>query len=45
MPKLAAAGVVAEAVEIDTDAGHACGGAEAATWAPQLRRFMASLPD
>jgi homoserine O-acetyltransferase len=44
MPKLAAAGVVAEQVELDTDAGHACGGAEAAKWAPQLRRFMDSLP-
>jgi homoserine O-acetyltransferase len=45
MPKLEAAGVAAEAVEIDTDAGHACGGADAEKWAPQLRRFMAALPD
>jgi homoserine O-acetyltransferase len=45
MPKLAAAGVVAEQVELDTDAGHACGGAEATKWAPDLRRFMASLPE
>jgi homoserine O-acetyltransferase len=44
MPKLAAAGVAAEQVELDTDAGHACGGADAAKWAPHLRRFMASLP-
>lgn len=43
MPKLAAAGVAAEYVEIDTELGHSSGGVDAAKWAPQLRRFMASL--
>ncbi|MBM3523873.1 MAG: alpha/beta fold hydrolase [Alphaproteobacteria bacterium] len=45
MPRLAAAGVVSEYVEIDTGLGHSSGGADAARWAPQLRRFMAGLGD
>lgn len=44
MPKLAAAGVVAEYVEIDTNLGHSSGGVDAAKWAPALRRFMDGLP-
>lgn len=43
MPKLAAAGVQAEYVEIDTELGHSSGGPDAAKWEPALRRFMASL--
>ncbi len=43
MPKLAAQGITAEYVEIDTDLGHSSGGVDAARWAPQLRRFMATL--
>lgn len=43
MPKLAAAGVTAQYVEIDTELGHSSGGADAARWAPELRRFMATL--
>lgn len=43
MPKLKAAGVEAEYVEIDTELGHSSGGPDAAKWEPALRRFMASL--
>jgi homoserine O-acetyltransferase/O-succinyltransferase len=43
MPKLAAAGVSAEYVEIDTDLGHSSGGPDAVKWEPSLRRFMATL--
>ena len=44
MPKLAAQGITAEYVEIDTELGHSSGGVDAARWTPQLRRFMAALP-
>ncbi len=43
MPKLKAAGVEAEYVEIDTELGHSSGGPDAAKWEPALCRFMASL--
>ena len=41
---LAAAGVDARYVEIDTDFGHSASGREWAKWAPALREFPASLP-
>ena len=40
MPALAAAGVRARYVEIDSDKGHIASGADAAKWAAELRRFM-----
>ncbi len=43
MSRLAAHGIPAEYVEIDTELGHSSGGVDAAKWAPQLRRFMAAL--
>ena len=44
MDTLAAAGVDARYVEIDTDFGHSASGREWAKWAPALREFLASLP-
>lgn len=44
MEKLAAAGVDARYVEIDSDFGHSASGADAAKWAPALRAFLAGLP-
>ena len=43
MEKLAAAGVDATYVEIDTDFGHSASGADWAKWAPALGRFLAKL--
>lgn len=44
MDKLAAAGVDARYVEIDSDFGHSASGTDAAKWAPALRAFLAGLP-
>ena len=43
MPALAAAGVDARYVEIDSDKGHIASGADAALWAGELRAFMAGI--
>lgn len=43
MAGLHAAGVDAEYVEIDSDHGHLASGADAAKWAPDLRRFIEKL--
>ncbi|HEX2940678.1 MAG TPA: alpha/beta fold hydrolase [Rhodopila sp.] len=43
MAGLRGAGVDAEYVEIDSDHGHLASGADAAKWAPALRRFMGKL--
>lgn len=43
MAKLAAAGVDAKYVEIDSDFGHSASGADWAKWAPPLRDFLATL--
>lgn len=43
--KLAAAGVEARYVEIDTEFGHSASGREWAKWAPALREFLAELGD
>jgi homoserine O-acetyltransferase len=43
MATLAAAGVDARYVEIDTDFGHSASGREWAKWAPALREFLAAL--
>jgi homoserine O-acetyltransferase len=43
MASLAAAGVAARYVEIDTDFGHSASGREWAKWAPALREFLATL--
>jgi homoserine O-acetyltransferase len=43
MSKLAAAGVDARYVEIDTEFGHSASGREWAKWGPQLRDFLAKL--
>lgn len=40
---LRAAGVDAEYVEIDSEHGHLASGRDAAKWARNLRRFMATL--
>ncbi|HET7525337.1 MAG TPA: alpha/beta fold hydrolase [Burkholderiaceae bacterium] len=44
MRQLAAAGVDARYVEIDSELGHMASGHDAAKWARELARFMASLP-
>lgn len=44
MADLAAAGVAAEYVEIDSEHGHLASGTDAAKWADALRRFMDALP-
>ena len=44
MANLAAAGVSAEYVEIDSEHGHLASGTDAAKWAAPLRRFMDALP-
>lgn len=43
MAKLAAAGVDATYVEIDTDFGHSASGVDWAKWAPALEDFLAKL--
>ncbi|HXH82661.1 MAG TPA: hypothetical protein VNN07_07005, partial [Candidatus Tectomicrobia bacterium] len=43
MARLAAAGVDARHVELDSDLGHLASGPEWAQWAPALRDFLASL--
>ncbi len=43
MAKLAAAGVDAAYVEIDTDFGHSASGVDWAKWAPALQDFLAKL--
>ena len=43
MAKLAAAGVDAAYVEIDSDFGHLAAGADAAKWTPALRAFLGRL--
>jgi homoserine O-acetyltransferase len=43
MAKLAAAGVDARYVEIDSDFGHSASGVDWAKWAPELRDFLHSL--
>jgi len=43
MGKLAAAGVDAQYVEIDTEFGHSASGREWAKWGPALRDFLAKL--
>jgi homoserine O-acetyltransferase len=43
MAKLAAAGVDATYVELDSDFGHLAAGADAAKWAPALRAFLDGL--
>lgn len=43
MDKLAAAGVDAKYVEIDTEFGHSASGADWAKWAPALKEFLAKL--
>jgi homoserine O-acetyltransferase len=45
MPALAAAGVRAEYVEIDSPHGHLASGTDALQWAPALRRFLDGLAD
>lgn len=44
MPALAATGVSATYVEIDSDHGHLASGTEAAQWTPALRRFLDRTP-
>ncbi len=44
MADLAAAGVAAEYVEIDSEHGHLASGTDAAKWHGALRRFMNALP-
>ena len=44
MQRLHAAGVDARYVEIDSELGHMASGHDAAKWAGELARFMASLP-
>ncbi len=44
MGKLAAAGVDATYVELDSDFGHLAAGADCAKWAPALRAFLDRLP-
>ncbi|MBO0712673.1 MAG: alpha/beta fold hydrolase [Acetobacteraceae bacterium] len=44
MQALAAAGVRAEYVELESDRGHLASGLDAAKWAPALGRFLAGLP-
>jgi homoserine O-acetyltransferase/O-succinyltransferase len=43
MGKLAAAGVDATFVELDSEFGHMASGADAAKWSPALRRFLDGL--
>lgn len=43
MAKLAAAGVAAQYVEIDTELGHLASGPEGEKWGPALARFMDQL--
>jgi len=43
MDKLAAAGIDAKYVEIDTEFGHIASGPEWAKWGPALRQFLAGL--
>lgn len=43
MTQLRSAGVAAEYCEIDSERGHLASGADAAKWAPALRRFLAGL--
>ena len=43
MDKLAAAGVDARYVEIDTELGHSASGPEWAKWAPVLKDFLTKL--
>jgi homoserine O-acetyltransferase/O-succinyltransferase len=43
MPALAAAGVAATYAEIDSEHGHLASGADAAKWAPSLKRFVDGL--
>ena len=45
MDALAAAGVVAEYVPLDSDFGHLASGLDAAKWAPALTRFLRALPE
>jgi homoserine O-acetyltransferase len=44
MQQLQAAGVDARYFEIDSELGHMASGHDAAKWAPELARFMVSLP-
>jgi homoserine O-acetyltransferase len=43
MAGLKAAGIDAEYAEIDSEHGHLASGADAAKWAPVLRKFIARL--
>jgi len=43
MARLAAVGVDATYVEIDSDFGHLASGADAAKWTPALRAFLGRL--
>jgi homoserine O-acetyltransferase len=43
MAQLGGADVTAEYFEIDSERGHLASGADAAKWAPALRRFLAGL--
>jgi homoserine O-acetyltransferase len=43
MPALAAAGLAATYVEIDSEHGHLASGTDAARWAPALKRFLREL--